>query len=557
MSHPSLVYVLGAVLVLFAHSRTRQLVQLFIPLVGLYFIFSAYKGPIQTFSLPVAGRIWPLLKMDPLSILFVISFLLFSLLANLFSLHTRSRGLFSAANIYTAGAIGAVLAGDLLLFFIFWEIMAVASAILVWNSRNPQSGLAVYRYLLMHGTGGLLFLAAILLKLQAGQSLQTTLQTMDVAGALLFAAICINAALVPFHAWLPDSYSAATPAGTVYLSAFTTKTAVYAFARMFPGEELLLWLGALTAVYGIIYALMEDDIRRVLSYSLVCQIGYAAIGIGIGPGLGVSAAALHAVGNIFSKGLLFMAAASLIMVTGRFRLSELKGLGSRKPFILVLYGIGFLAIAGFPGLNGYVTKALLLFAVSGAHHGWLEFLMLTASSGTYLAVGSRVAHSLFFCKARGPVSVDVLPLNCYLAMTLAAGLCVAAGIFPQLLRSFLPAMTAHQVYNQAHLLQTLECMAVVLLAFLVFRRFFDVKPQENWDIDWIYRRGCYLVLIAASSLLQKGQKKSRAFFSPDITKLKSLTSAWIPSQNISPAGNALLWILAGILFSTTAVFFLR
>lgn len=546
MIHPAFLYLFAAALIPLLSGKARKTLQLAVPpLAGLILYNIVSAGPDSAFkaAFSIGSVDFLILRTDSLSTLFASIFILFSFFANLYALHSNHKYVHAAANAYAGSSIGAVLAGDVITLFVFWEIMAIASACLIWNRRKPSSMGSLYRYLMMHGAGGLCFFTGILLKLIDGQSMIFSIQKMDLAGIMMFTAFAINAGIPPLHAWLPDAYPAGRAESSIYLCTFTTKVAVYAFARAFAGSELLLWLGVAAAVHGVIYALMENDIRRLLSYHIVCQVGYMLIGIAIGTHLGINGGTGHAVGNILFKGLLFMAAGALMQMTGHTKLSDLGGLYSKAPWVFVFHMLGAFSIAGMPFLNGYVTKSLLVAAAVYDHRGWLEPVLMAVAVGTFLSIGLKLAYFAFFHTEKPAQPVKTLPANCYLAMALTGGACIYFGVFPSALYRFLPYEVHYEIFTAGHIVQTLQMLAGTFLGFTLILRWLHTKDVITLDVDWFYRECGRLFVRGVCLPMRYGQEAVQEAWTVLIEKMNILFAKIIPQQKICTVGMPLLWIV--------------
>ncbi len=326
------------------------------------------------------------------------------------------------------------------------------------------------------------------------------------AGAyLILAGFLLNAAVPPLNAWLTDAYPEATVTGAVFMSAFTTKTAVYVLARAFPGIELLVWLGTVMALYGVIYAVLENDCRRLLAYHIVSQVGYMVAGIGIGTELAVNGATSHAFAHILYKGLLFMGAGAVIYVTGRRKLTELGGLYKAMPLTVALYMIGAFAISAFPFFSGFVSKSMVV-AAAGQDHRALVMLALTmASSGTFLHTGLKLPYYMFFGTDRG-LQAREPPGNMLAAMGMAAALCIAIGVFPGPLYALLPYPVVFEPYTGVHVTESLGILMFTALGFVIFLRALDPENTISLDTDWFYRKGARAFMWFAERPLARYEK---------------------------------------------------
>ncbi len=542
--HPALPFFAGGLLALFLRGRLRQILQIAIPLAAFWFFLNGSGTGTEL------GQILPglqirlaLVREDALARLFVLAFILFGFLSHLFSLHEKQALVPAASNFYIGGAIGAVLAGDLITLFIFWELMALASAMLIWNPAKAESSGALFRYLLVHLTGGLFLFAGIVLHILQEGSIAFEALSLNPAGILIFISFAINAAFVPFHAWMPDAYPEGTPSGSVYLSVFTSKVAVYAFARAFAGQEILIPLGLAAAVYGVIYALMENNMRRLLSYHIICQVGYMVVGIGLGTAAGVNAGTAHAVGNILFKGLLFMSTGALIHATGCHRLSDLGGLARRHAGLVVLYLIGALAISGMPLLNGYVSKSLLLHALKDAHAVTTELILLIVAVGTFLSIACKLAYFAFWGDHAYQDSWKPIPWNMTAAMVSLAGICILIGFFPAAFFQFLPHPEKYHPYSLGHILHTSQMLLGTLLGFLLILPYLHTHAKRTLDVDWFYRLGSRWFVRYFCEPTGKLHAGFQEWLSGRITRFNGWMESKVPPQQIPPVGNALLLMM--------------
>jgi multicomponent Na+:H+ antiporter subunit D len=486
---PFLVFYAAALLAAFMRGTPRTLVLLAAPLLGALCVFSLHNGELLHFGF-LDHTLVPL-RVDGLSRLFGYLFLTAAFIAVIFSLHVKDTLQHVAAMAYAGSALGAVFAGDLLTLFVFWELLAVSSVFLIWARRSERALAAGLRYLLIQITSGVLLLAGTVLHLQQGGDLafgQIGLQGLS--GWLIFTAFGIKCAFPFLHNWLTDAYPEATPTGTVFLSAMTTKVAVYALARGFPGTELLIYIGAVMTCFPIFYAVIENDLRRVLTYSMINQIGFMVCGIGIGTTLALNGAVAHAFNEVLFKGLLLMSMGAVLHVTGRSNGSDLGGLYKTMPKTAALCIIGALSISAFPLFSGFVSKAVIMSAVLDAGHDWIWLALLFASAGVFHHAGIKIPYFAFFAHDAG-IRAHEPPANMLLAMLLAASLCVFIGVHPEALYSLLPYAMDYDPYHATHVLSQLQLLFFAALAF-VWLNLQGIYPPElravNLDFDWTYRR---------------------------------------------------------------------
>lgn len=447
-------------------------------------------GPRQLAAIPYLGHTLLLGRVDALALVFAHVFAIQALIGFIYALHVADRGQHMAACLYVAGGFGCVFAGDYITLFIFWELMSVGSVFLVWLRGTPQATAAGFRYFLFHIFGGLFLLAGLLLRYGAIGSFDFNAVAPDAAryfDYLILIGFLVNAAFVPLHAWLPDAYPEATVTGAVFMSAFTTKTAVYVLARGYAGFEVLAVGGCIMCLYGVFYATIENNARRILSYHIVSQVGYMVCGIGIGTAMTLDGACAHAYAHILYKGLLFMGAGCLLYSAGTAKLTELGGLASRLPLVMIGYMVGAVSISGMPLFNGFVTKTMTITGAAEAHRTWLALGMELAAVGTFLSVGIKLPYFAFWSKPKSNVELKPIPWNMYVGMGISSLLCLGIGLFPQTLYSLLPFPTEYVPYTPWHVLQACCILGFTGLGFYLMRKIIPPHPSRNLDFDFVYR----------------------------------------------------------------------
>ncbi|MDK1493185.1 Na(+)/H(+) antiporter subunit D [Sinorhizobium sp. 7-81] len=508
--HPALLFILGAVPIPFLKGTIRKAYLVLIPVLAILAVLTVQPGSYG--AARFIGQEILVAKIDRLTIIFATVFTIMALIGMVYALHLTRPGQHVAAFVYVGSALGVVFAGDYLTLYLFWEGMAFASAYLVFAQGGERATRAAFRYLMVHITGGVALLGGIVLHgLATGSLLFGPIEGGPIGGGmgagayLILAGFLLNAAVPPLNAWLTDAYPEATVTGAVFMSAFTTKTAVYVLARAFPGTELLVWLGTAMALYGVVYAVLENDSRRLLAYHIVSQVGYMVAGVGIGTEMAVNGATSHAFAHILYKGLLFMGAGAVIHVTGRRKLTELGGLYRKMPLTVALYMVGAFAISAFPFFSGFVTKSMVV-AAAGQDHRALVLLALTmASSGTFLHTGLKLPYYMFFgtdrkLEAREP------PGNMLVAMGMAAALCIAIGVFPQPLYALLPYPVDFEPYTGVHVTESLGVLMFTALGFVLFLRALDPENTISIDTDWFYRKGARTFMWLAEKPLARYEK---------------------------------------------------
>ena len=410
----------------------------------------------------------------------------------LFALHVPRSGEHAATLLYAGAALGVVFAGDLLTLFIFWELMAITSLFVIWYGNSEQSWAAGLRYLMVHIFGGSLLLFGLLLHLAHGGNLAVHALTQDTSVSpaafwCMLLGIAINAAIPPLHAWLTDAYPEASVTGSVFLSVFTTKTAVYVLIRLFPGAEILLWAGVIMTLYGVVYAVLQNDMRRLLAYHIVSQVGYMVAGVGMGTALALNGATAHAFCHILYKALLFMGAGAVIQATGKRNLSDLGGLRQALPVVFLLYMVGAFSISGVPLFNGFISKSMVISAAAEAHLAVAEILLTLASVGTFLSIALKIPYLAFFGADPG-LKPQRVPSNMLLAMAAGALLCTLLGIAPGWLYARLPFDAAYHPYTVDHVVSSMQLLLGSAVGFWLLREKLHGERYLYLDTDWIYRK---------------------------------------------------------------------
>jgi multicomponent Na+:H+ antiporter subunit D len=494
--HPAIGFLALALVMAFLKNslyQTWRWLLLAPPIIAIAVVVSltmSNSGPRDLATLSYLGQTLHLGRVDTLSLVFAHVFAIQSLIAFIFALHVPDRAQHMAACLYVAGAFGSVFAGDYLTLFIFWEFMSIGSVFLVWLRDTPASTAAGFRYFLFHIFGGLFLLGGLLLRHAALGTFAFTAVAPESAryfDYIILVGFLVNAAFVPLHAWLPDAYPEATVTGAVFMSAFTTKTAVYVLARGFAGFEVLAIGGCVMCLYGVFYATIENNARRILSYHIVSQVGYMVCGIGIGTAMTVDGACAHAYAHILYKGLLFMGVGCLLYSAGSAKLTELGGLASRIPLVMIGYMVGAVSISGMPLFNGFVSKTMTIAGAAEAHHTWLALAMELAAVGTFLSVGIKLPYFAFFAKPKSDMPLKPIPWNMYLGMGISAFLCLFIGLFPGSLYKLLPFPVEYTPYTPWHVLQSSLLLGFTGLGFYLMRRIIPPHPSRNLDFDFLYR----------------------------------------------------------------------
>ncbi len=554
--NPGYWLILGGLLSAVLPGRIRYGFCVVLPLLVLGLVISLEPG--------LGGRLQFLdyelvtVRVDALSRLFGILFCLAAALAALFGWDKQSRLEAAAALVYSGSTLAAAFAGDLITLFAFWELTAISSVLLIWARGTPAAYHAGMRYLIALVTSGVLLLAGAALRANAEGSIAfDAIGITSAGGVLILLSFGIKAAFPFLHNWLEDAYPEATAAGTVWLSAFTTKLAIYALARGFAGTELLIWVGVVMAAFPIFYAVIENDLRRVLAYSTINQLGFMVAGIGIGTTLAINGAVAHAFCDMLFKLVLFMAMGAVFFRTGTIKGSELGGLYKSMPKTAGLCIVGAASISAFPLFSGFVSKGMIMAAVAeqGLQVPWL--ILLFASAGVFHHAGIKIPFFAFFAH-NSHRRVDESPGHMLAAMAVAAALSVGIGVYPQPLYALLPYSVDYAAYTTEHVVAQLQLLLFSALAFtwlLRTGRYPPELPSINLDFDWTYRRMLPSVVGAAARIIEVANRaiaqSLRAVTAGTIDRLRRYHGPAGALARTVSAGSMVFWVvvvLASYLF---------
>ena len=458
--HPSAYYIIGGLLIPLFKGRIRQGYMLLLSLLAFFAVVNMPHGIYGVYEF----LSWELTfgNVDKLSKGFAYIFTIMGVIGVIYSFHVKNDGEHLSSFYYIGGSLGVTLAGDFLTLFLFWEIMAFSSVFLVWYRKIPSSIDSGFRYLLWHVIGGLILFSGIMIQYSVSGDLSIQYlpfhgwwptDILSLATFLILIGFIVNAAVPPFGAWLPDAYPAATVTGAVFMSAFTTKTAVYALIRVCAGSEILIFLGVAMAIYGVVYAVLENDARRLLAYHIISQVGYMVAGTGLGTQMAINGVVAHAFCHILYKSLLFMGTGSVLYVTGTAKLSELGGLYKTMPRTMSYTIIGGLAISAFPLFSGFVSKSMTVAAIGEKHIMWAFIGLMLASAGTFLHTGLKVPYFIWFGKDRG-IKAHEPPWNKEQAMIIGSIFCIGLGIFYKPLNALLPYPVHFEPFTAYHTWET-------------------------------------------------------------------------------------------------------
>ena len=566
---PFALFFIGAIAVAFTKGLPRKVLVLAVPLLGgLNLWFGVEPGVHLQFQFLGEYTLTPF-RADKLSLLFGYLFHLAAFLGFLYALHLGDgkvdgsvaeedpsgddkAGLqHVSAMLYAGSALGAVFAGDFITLFVFWELLAVTSVFLIWARGSERSYATGFRYLIIHVVSGVLLLSGALMIAHRTGSIEfghVGLEGSGLAGWILLIAFGIKAGFPLAHNWITDAYPESTPTGTVFLSAFTTKVAVYALARSYVGEDVLIYIGTAMTFFPIFYAVLENDLRRVLGYSMINQIGFMVAGIGIGTALAVNGAVAHAFADVIFKGLLFMSMGAVLTMTGRTKGTDLGGLYKTMPFTATLCVVGAMAISAFPLFSAFVTKSMIMVAAIEEHHYIVWLFMLFASAGVLEHAGIKIPFFSFFAHDSG-IRAKEPPKNMLLAMSIGAVLCVLIGTFPSQFYTLLPMEMDYRPYDTTHVLVQLQLLCFGALGFIALMKtgvYPDEKRAVHIDAEVLYRKvGPWLVRSVGGTVarIDTYVRASVLEFVASVLHVTSKAHGPIgPLARSWPTGSMVLWV---------------
>ena len=534
----------------------RAALLLLVPVLAALQIWSLPEGNL--YQVELLGQQLELMRVDKLSRVFGLIFCIAAFLGNLYAWHIKDTVQQIAAVLYSGSAIGAVFAGDLVTLFFYWEGTAIASVFLIWARRTEGAYHTGMRYLIIQITSGVILLAGTALLYRETGSIAFEQMTLgSLATWLIFLSFGMKCAFPFLHNWLQDSYPAATITGTVILSAFTTKLAVYALARGFAGTEMLIYIGAVMTLFPIFFAEIENDLRRVLAYSLNNQLGFMVVGIGVGTEMALNGTASHAFAHILYKALLFMSVGAVLLRTGTSKASELGGLCRTMPRTALFCLIGAASISAFPLFSGFVTKSLIMDETANEHYPIIWAILVFASAGVLSHSGIKIPYFTFFGHDSG-LRPKEAPWNMQLAMGITAFLCIFIGVHPDPLYALLPYDVVYKPYTTNHVIAQLQLLCFALLAFAVLMRS-GIHPAEiravNLDVDWIYRRlipKLYRPIAALIGLIWTALSEAAL---KNLGQFQNLLYRWHSPETgmarVRPTGAMVIWV--AILLAVTLI----
>ena len=496
IDNPAVILAVGALMVLTTPRRLAGIIMLVATAISAEKLYSLGLGNFG--GLTLIGEQITTVRIDPLSRIFAVVFHIAIVLNIVYAWGQRDRTQNFATLAYPAAALGGVLAGDFITLFIWWEIAAITSVFLVWAPGTRATYVSGMRYLAIQVLSGVLLLGGIaLLYRETGSFGFDAIGLRDANGAIkvsalvIFLAFGIKSAFPLLHNWVQDAYPKSTVSGTIILSVFTTKLAVYALARGFAGTSELIYIGAVMTIFPIFFALIENDLRKVLTYSINNQVGFMVVGIGIGTAASLNGAVGYAFSNIIFESLLFMSIGAAMFRTGTSKATELGGLYRTMPLTMLFCIIGALSISAFPFFAGFVTKGLIVDGAAGVSI-WIWLTLLFASAGVLEHAGIKIPYFTFFAHDSGKRPKEA-PVPMLIAMGVGAVLSIGIGVYPEPLYALLPhqdQIASYHPYSAYHILEQLQLLLWAILAFavLLLLKWYPAEVRStNLDTDWFYR----------------------------------------------------------------------
>lgn len=490
--HPGLIMIGFGVLVMLLPGIFRRPLGLIAPVTAVWALFQLNEE--SALSYDIAPYIhMEFIRLDSLSFVFMLAFCMIAFLISVYGSGIQQKNECGMSLIYAGSIMGVILAGDCISLIAFWEVSAVASMYLIYAGHDRAASEASLRYIIMHASGGgLMLVGSVVYMFHYGNSLDNIVSCFgEPCFWLIASGLAISAAVPPVNAWLPDAYPESTASGAVSLSSFTTQAAVYIMIRMFAGFEVLVWVGAIAAVYAAVMAILENDIRRILAYNIIGQLGMMIAAIGTGGESGTDAAAAHVTTNIMSMGVLMMAAGAVMHVTGKSKITELGGLSRKMPVTAACFLVNSLAIAGLPGLSGFVSSILVRNVLNEAGYAIPALLVVAGSIGTLLSITLKINWFVFFepyKESRGSKNIGRVPATMSLAMIGGTIATILIGVLPARFYNLMPYATLTEPYNAELILESVALLTGGLIPFFLFLKWMKPDDKITLDFDWFRRK---------------------------------------------------------------------
>lgn len=444
-----------------------------------------YQGAVKVISMISSPSIiGEYFYVHPYSRFVAFGFIFIGSMSIIYCLETSKPSEQIASLLALVSTLGIVFSANYIVMFFFWEMLTLTTSSLIFLEGSKKSYTMGLRFMFMQLSGGLFLLFGILKHYAAVGSF--TLVTPEAGLIFFIIGIGIKSSFLPFHFWLPWGYPAASFSSSVLLSILTTKIGVYSVTRILPSLDFLPLMGGTMAIFGVCMAILQKDLRKLLSYHVISQVGYMIAAVGMGVPFSVDGGFLHLFNHMIYKSLLFMSAGALIFVTGKENMKELQHNQNSEiknnvfsvlksvPLAAISAVIGALAISGVPPFNGYVSKYLLKYALTG--NGIVEIMLFVAGIGTALSLTKFVYFGFIASRID---NIRPLPFTMKLSMITMASLTLIYGLWPELIKQILPYSSSLNVYNIGGLTKALIPVTLGFLLFLAGYQF--LHPSRNYD----------------------------------------------------------------------------
>lgn len=497
MIHPGLIMIAAGLLIIALPEKVRPYIQVGGPLIAAISLFFMNDQSSLIYNVSRTISI-EFIQFDRLAYIFMLAFVIIAVLNAIYSLGVQKKLEAGMSLVYAGTVMGIILAGDCLSLIIFWELSVIPSTYLIYSRHCRKSGRASFRYLLVHAFGGNFMLVGLIIYIfNKGMTITNISNDSNhLYYWFILIGAAVNAAIPPLNSWVSDAYPESTIGGTLFLASYTTKAAIFVLIRFFAGTEGLIWAGAIMAVYAACMAIMENDVRRLLSYHIVSQLGMMVASLGAGGAFGIDGASAHAFTNIMFKGVLFMGVGAIMYATGYSKITDLGGLAKKMPLTAVCFLISSLAIAGLPGLSGFASKALIMEAI----HGFtLPALLVTvAGVGTLLSITLKINYYVFFGKSDIDLQVKPIPVSMKIAMILGTIISVLIGVLPNNFYELLAYQSHAHTFAIGHILEYVAIFIGGSIPFCLYLK--KMKPHDEYtlDFDWFYRKPFCKAIVSLS-----------------------------------------------------------
>ena len=531
--HPGIVIMLGAFLLpMLGPRKVKQVYLVLLPTIGLLLLlltsmgyFGAipvYPGALHKWRLPFLHYTLELGRIDKLSMIFAYVYVVIGIAMLIFAIREKNDWEHVCALIHIGSSVSAIFARDLFSYIFFVEIATWSAVFLIWFRGTRTSKASGFRYFFWHVVAGGFLLAGSIIHVQTTGSLDLDLMPWGWGWAytayyFMMIGFLIDAGSFPVHAWLPDAYSTGGVTSVLYVTAFSTKTGIYGLVRCFPGVELLMWIGVITAVFALFLAVLENDARRLCGYHIISQDGYMICGVGIGTYLGILGCVSHIICHIIYSCLLLMGASTVLSVTGTCKFTNTGGLYKYMRISFWLYLIGGFSISGMPLFNGFVSKSMTIEAAELIHQPLVYLLLEGATVGTFLHTAIKLPWNLWFqgrdeppadIKVKLKAGRDNTPVNMLIAMCIPAFLCVFMGVYPYYpFYALLPYPVEFVPYTTTRVFSITQMFVFTFLAAWYLRTLIRGTPTYTLDSDWLGRiPGQALIWFCREPLLAFGNR---------------------------------------------------